>query len=297
MTSTPRFTSMHREGDVEHHDFSDGSSVAVRVDWTPEEAAAGLVQEWLASVADTDHAQVAQRRRTIRDANGKAIGILLSPDEYEEGQQAISTINRDAYGHKGDQYAPFHHAPNATTDRIINTEVLERVITKIRHGSVEAAADLTVEEKRTIHYEALVAALSFSFDADSRGMVPVLTPGRVADSPTAAEYYWALLYPTPVAGLFIRADDAILGHIHYTLVAGSGYKLVGDFWEREYAEELAVKLGNAMPGLDWFQVTIGTLTTELKRTAVEIIREHGRWRPEPAPAAATDEEASDVDHA
>ncbi len=119
------------------------------------------------------------------------------------------------------------------------------------------------------------------FDPDSRGMVPVLTPGRVTDSPTATEYYWSLLYPTPVAGLFVRADDAILGHIHYTIVAGSGYKLVGDFWERAYADELAVKLGNAMPGLDWFQVSIGTLTTELKQTAVEIIREHGRWRPEP----------------
>ncbi|MEV8269130.1 hypothetical protein AB0P19_02210 [Microbacterium oleivorans] len=286
----PRPTSMHRDGDVEHHAFSDGSRLSVRVDWTPEDAATGLVREWLDGLTDTDHTQVAQQHRTIRDAAGKPIGYLISPDEYEEGQRAISTVNGDAYGHKGDQYMPFQHAPNATTDRIINTETLERIITKIRHGSVEAAADLTAEEKRTIHYEALVAALSFGFDPDSRGMVPVLTPGRVTDSPTAAEYYWSLLYPTPVAGLFVRADDAILGHIHYTIVAGSGYKLVGDFWEREYADELAVKLGKAMPGLDWFQVNNTTLTTELKQTAVEIIREHGRWRREPPAAPATESE-------
>lgn len=279
--TTARLTSMHREGDVEHHHFRDGSTVSIRVDWTPEDAAEGLVQEWLEGLSDTAHAHVTERHRTIRDENGKAIGILISPDEYEEGQRAISTINGDAYGSKGEQYMPFQHAPNATTDRIINTETLERVITKIRHGSFEAAADLTADEKRKIHFEALVAALGFGFDPDSRGMVPILTPGRASDSPTAAEYYWSLVYPTPVAGLFVRADDAILGHIHYTLLAGSGFKIVGDFWDREYVNELAIKLATAMPGVDWLQVDNTNLTSELKKTAVDIIREHGRWRPQP----------------
>jgi hypothetical protein len=92
------------------------------------------------------------------------------------------------------------------------------------------------------------------------------------------EYYWSFLYPTPVAGLYLRAEDDIIGVTSYTVTTATGYAIVGGFYERDYADELAVKVAEAMPGLSWFTVRQGDLTTELKETAREVIREHGRWR-------------------
>ena len=289
--NTPRTVSMQRDGHTEHHTFSDGSKSAIRVDWDIEDAVDGLVHEWLHPIitdadgneidaSDAHVAAVRQYRRTIRDQSGTVLGVLISSDEYREGVNAIHRINEDAYGSEAQTYMPFIHAPNATTDRIINTDTLERIIRDIRHGK---DADITREERDKIHYEALVAAIEFGFDADSRGLVPVMTPTSPADSPWN-EFHWSFLKQTPVPGIYLRIDDSVVGGLSYTLTTGSGYALVGGFWDEGYAKELAVKLANALPGLNWFTVHGGALTEDIKKTATTVIREHGRFRLEPVEA-------------
>ncbi|OYC97229.1 hypothetical protein [Microbacterium sp. Yaish 1] len=273
-TSKPRVTFMQRDGHTEHHTFTDGETVPVRVDWTPEDARGGLVDEWLDGAADEAHAEVTTRTRFIRDGDS-TLGVLLTEEDYLEGRNAQHRINEDAYGHREQAYLPFVHAPNATTDRLIETEVLERVIKNFVQD--KKGIELTDDDERTIHYLALAAAIEFRFDPDSRGIVPVMTPNRAADS-GVVEYTWSFLYPTPVAGLYLRPEDDFIAGTGYILTAGSGYSLVGGFWERDYADELAVKLGTALPGLDWFRVRGADLTPEIKKTATQIIREHGTWR-------------------
>lgn len=271
----PRYTGMRRTGHTEHHTFTDGATVPVRVDWTPEDARGGLVDEWLDGTADEAHAEAHAKHRIIRDGDN-TLGVLLTQEDYLEGRNAQHRINEDAYGHREQAYLPFVHAPNATTDRLIETNVLERVIKNfVRDKGIE----LTADDERTIHYLALAAAIEFRFDPDSRGIVPVMTPNRAADS-GVVEYTWSFLYPTPVAGLYLRPEDDFIAGTGYVLVAGSGYGLVGGFWDRDYADELAVKLGTALPGLDWFHVRGADLTREIKKTAVQIIREHGTFRKE-----------------
>lgn len=290
-TPEPRYVGMHTEGEREYRRFSDGTTVGFRRDWTPDDAARELVVEWLnppvvvaaegdgaAAPVRAAHREVAQQARFIRE-NGKTLGVLISAEEYEEGRNAIYRINEDAYGAKDEAYKPFQHAPQwPLPDRLINTDVLERIIRDAIHGK---DADITREEQDKIHYRALVAALEFSFDPDSRGIVPVMTPGRATDG-TTNEFYWSFLYPTKVPGLYLRPDDDIIGGTNYTLTCGSGYALVGGFWDREYAEELAVKLGEAMPGMNWFTLKQSDLTDDLTKTAVGIIREHGRFRKDDA---------------
>lgn len=273
MTTTPkpRMTSMHREGHTQHYTFSDGTTADARIDWTIDDARDGLVEQWL-ETRDVGGARV------IRDDDGKALGMLVSADEYEEGRNAVHRINEDSYGQKDEGYNPFRHHPAATPDRIINTDSLETIIRNLVHGKGSSPEDLTRDERDSIRYASLVAALEFQFDPDSRGMVPVMTPGRASDSPTATEYYWSFLYPTPVAGLFLRPDDHFVG-IEYTLTTGSGYTVVRGFWDRDYANELAVKLGEALPGINWFTARNGDdLTKDIKATMLGIIREHGLWR-------------------
>lgn len=275
MTNTkPRVTSMNREGHTEHYTLADGSKRSARVDWTIDDARDGMVAEWFESGIEV--------RRTVRDEDGKTVAVLVSADEYEEGCNAIMRINDDAYERKDSTYTPFVHHPSGNMERLINTDALETVIRRLVHGKTAEADDLTREERDRIHYAALVAAIEFGFEPDSRGLVPVLTPGRAMDG-HHTEYLWSFLYRTPAAGLFLRADDAIFGGIEYTLVTGSGYALVKGFWEREWAEELAVKLADAAPGINWFTVrNDGELTSEIKATLTGIIREHGFWRKDDA---------------
>lgn len=268
--------------------LSDGSAIVIREEWTVEDALEGVVREWLTptSAADVDGSpleeltpeqqRAARVTRVIRDEHGNRIALLVDPEIFDEGEKALSQINADAYGEQGQQYRPFVHAPNATTDRLINTEVLERMIIRVleRHG-----VEITDEIRKQAGYDALVGAITFSFDPDSRGLMPVMTPGRPMDG-EASEWYWSLLYPSPVAGIFIRARDDVLGSTAYSLTSGSGWTIMSGFYEREYAEELAVKLASAAPGLDWFQVSIHSLTAELKATFTAIAREHGTWRKE-----------------
>lgn len=266
----PRLTRTHRDGHTEHYQFADGSTVSARIDWTLDDASVGLVDEWFAT-RDVGGA------RFIRGDDGTTLAVLISADEYDEGRNAIHRINEDSYGEKDDGYNPFRHHPAATTDRIINTDSLETIMRNLIHGKGTPEDALTREERDRIRYTALLAALQFTFDPDSRGMVPVMTPGRAADSP-ATEYYWSFLYPTPVAGLFLRPDDHFAG-IEYTLTTGSGYAVVRGFWERDYADELAVKLGEALPGINWFTARNGDdLTSDIKNTMRDIIRAHGFWR-------------------
>lgn len=285
--TTPRPISMQRHGHTERHQYTDNTRTEIRVDWSAEDAVDGLVHEWLHPIvtdldgneidATPEHLDAIRRtRRTIRDGAGKVLGVLISQDEYREGIDAIHRINEDAYGTDAQSYMPFVHAPNATTDRIINTDTLERIIRNIRHGK---DTDITREERDTIHYEALVAAIEFGFDEDSRGLVPVMTPTSPADSPWN-EFHWSFLKKTPVPGIYLRIDDSVVGGLSYTLTTGSGYALVGGFWDEDYAKELAVKLANALPGLNWFSVHGGALTEDIKKTATTVIREHGRFRPE-----------------
>lgn len=282
--TTIRTTGMSRDGDTEHLRFNDGSTVTARVDWTAEDAIDGLVNEWLhptAMSAEGDaveltdaHRRAANVPRFIRDADRKILGVLISAAEFEEGRDAIHRINEDAYGSDAGTYMPFVHAPNATTDRIINTDTLERVLKNARHGR---DAEITREEQDTIHYEALVAALEFGFDPDSRGVVPVMTPTRPADS-TWTEFHWSFLKPTPVAGLYLRLDDAIVAGVGYSLTSGSGFQIYGGMWDEEHANALAVKLAEALPGVNWFTVHNGAFTAEMKKIAVTVIREHGRYK-------------------
>lgn len=262
----PRIISMTRDGHTENYTLSNGEKVSSRVDWTTADAAAGLIPEWL-------HQAEVSTPRHIRAADGKLLGVLLTAEDYEEGRNAIRRVNQDAYGDDSTQYRPFVHSPTSSADRLIGTETLERAITNLLHGK---DAEIDADEERRIHYAALVAAIEFTFDADSRGLIPVMTPGRATDG-TFQEWYWSFLYPTKVAGLFLRPDDDFIAGTNYTLVAGSGYTLVGGFWHREHAEALAVKIAEALPGLNWFTVGNGDLTTELKATATGIIREHGRY--------------------
>lgn len=261
----PRVISMNREDHTEHYRLSDGTEVSSRIDWTPADAEAGLIGEWL------HQAEISTPRR-IRAADGKLLGVLLTADDYEEGRDAILRVNSDAYGDDSTSYRPFGHSPSSFADRLINTDGLERIMKNLIHGQ---DAEITAKDRDLIHYTALIAALEFTFDPDSRGIVPVMTPGRATDG-TVQEYYWSFLYPTPVAGLFLRPDDDFIAGTNYTLVAGSGYTLIGGFWDRDHANALAVKLGEAMPGLNWFTVGNGDLTSDLKKTATGIIREHGR---------------------
>lgn len=273
-TPKPRLNMMDRDGHTERYTFSDGETVAVRRDWTPEDARGGLVDEWLDGVADEAHAEATNAPRHIRDGD-KTLGVLITEEQYNAGRNAEQRLNQDAYGHREQAYLPFVHAPNATTDRLIETEVLERVIKNFVQD--KKGIELTDDDERTIHYLALAAAIEFRFDPDSRGIVPVMTPNRAADS-GVVEYTWSFLYPTPVAGLYLRPEDDFIAGTGYMLVAGSGYGLVGGFWERDYADELAVKLSTALPGLDWFHVRGDDLTPEINKTARHIIREHGTWR-------------------
>ncbi|MCJ1709277.1 hypothetical protein [Microbacterium sp. VKM Ac-2923] len=262
----PRIVSMSRDGHSENYRLSDGREITSRIDWTPEDAASGLVDEW------ADQAEISTPRR-IRTADGKLLGVLLTADDYEEGCDAIRRVNSDAYGDDSTSYRPFGHSPSSFADRLINTDGLERVMKNLIHG---ADAEISKQDADSIHYGALVAAIQFTFDPDSRGLVPVMTPGRATDG-TVQEYYWSFLYPTPVAGLFLRPDDDFIAGTNYTLTAGSGYTLVGGYWDKGHTEALAVKLGEALPGLNWFTVKNGDLTSEIKKTATGIIREHGRY--------------------
>lgn len=262
----PRVVSMHTEGNTKQYTLSDGREMSARTDWGIEDARDGLVAEW-AETRDIDVARV------IRDDDGDPIGFLVTADEYREGRDAIRRINQDAYGDDSTRYRPFGHSPTATVDRLINTDGLERVMKNLIHGK---DAELTKEQADSIHYGALVAAIEFTFDPDSRGIVPVMTPGRATDG-NVQEYYWSFLYPTGVAGLFLRPDDDFIAGTNYTLVAGSGYTLVGGFWDRAHAEALAVKLGEAVPGLNWFTVGNRDITAEIKKTVTGIVREHGRY--------------------
>lgn len=300
MTS-PRNTGMSRTGDTEQHRFTDGSTLDVRVDWDVEDAIDGLVHEWLHPAPQRDghdveaheaHRQTANLPRFIRDSDQKILGVLVSEAEFREGRDAMHRINEDAYGSDATTYMPFIHAPNATTDRIINTDTLERVIKNARHGK---DAEITREERDTIHYEALVAAIEFGFDADSRGLVPVMTPSRPADA-TWTEFHWSFLKPTPVPGLYLRIDDAIIAGVGYSLVSGSGFSLFRGMWEEDHANELAVKLAKALPGLNWFTVHSGAFTPELKKIAADVVREHGRFKPEvPTTPDLTERERAEVD--
>jgi len=267
----PRLTRSRRDGHTVHFEFDDGSTVPARIDWTLDDASVGLVDEWFAT-------REVGGARFIRDDDGTTLGVLISADEYDEGRNAIHRINEDSYGEKDDGYNPFRHHPAATTDRIINTDSLETIMRNLIHGKDTPEDALTGEERDRIRYAALVAALQFTFDPDSRGLVPVMTPGRATDG-AITEYYWSFLYPTPVAGLYLRADDHYFTGSEFTLTTGSGYPIVRGFWEREHAEELAVKLGEALPGINWFTARNGDdLTTDIKATMADIIRAHGLWR-------------------
>lgn len=262
----PRVVSMSREGHTEHYTLSNGEKVSARIDWTTADAAAGLIPEWL------HQAEVPTARR-IRAADGKLLGVLITAEDYEEGRNAIHRVNKDAYGDDSTSYRPFGHSPTSFYDRLINTDGLERVMKNLIHGK---DAELTKEQVDAIHYGALVAAIEFTFDPDSRGIIPVMTPGRATDG-TVQEYYWSFLYPTGVAGLFLRPDDDLIAGTNYTLTGGSGYALVGGYWDRAHLEALAVKIAEALPGLNWFTVGPSDLTDDIKKTVTGIIREHGRY--------------------
>lgn len=270
----PRIVSMTREDHTNHYRLSDGQKVSARIDWTIDDARDGLVSEFI------EQAHVIDTPRAIRDADGKPIAWLVTHDELEEGHDAIHRINEDSYGRADQTYTPFVHHPSGNPERLINVDALENVIRRLVHGKTAEPADLTKGENDLIHYAAIGAAIEFGFEPDSRGLVPVLTPARAMDG-QFTEYLWSFLYPTPVAGLYLRAEDHIVGTIEYALTTGSGYTVVRGFWERDYADELAVKLGEALPGINWFTARNGDdLTTDIKTTMRDIIRAHGFWRKE-----------------
>ena len=265
----PAIRSMRREGHTEHYTLNNDQKVSIRVDWTVDDACTGLIEEWI------ETRDLVDQHRVIRDADGEPVGVLVSAAEYREGRAAVHRINEDSYARRDERYMPFLHHPSGNTERLIDTDVLETVIKNLIHGK---DAEITDDQRDRIHYAALFGALEFGFDADTRGIIPVLTPGRAADS-SATEYYCSLLYQTPVPGLFLRPDDQIMGGIEYTLTTGSGYALVRGFWDRDYADELAVKLATRFPGINWFTARNGDdLTIEIKDTMRDIIKQHGFWR-------------------
>lgn len=280
-TNEPRFTGSHRPTrDTDHIRFSDGSTVTIRDRWTPEDARDGLLNEWLTPTVELDgepiepqphHHRYIERARRIVDAAGNVLGVLIGEEEWEEGNNAIRTLNADMYGHKGEHYKPYIHAPNASPDRLVDTTMLEKSMVELVHGDAEPSK----EERDRIHMWALIATVEMALVPDSRGLVPVMTPNRASDS-EHSEYLWSFLYTTPVAGLFIRPDDTVWG-IDYSLTTGSGFAILRGISDREHAEALAVKLATALPGCDWFTATEDTFTSATRETAIAVIKAHGRW--------------------
>lgn len=280
-TNEPRFTGSHRPTrDTDCIRFSDGTTINIRDRWSPEDARDGLINEWLTPAVEYDgepiepqphHHRYIERARRIVDAAGNVLGVLIGEEEWAEGREAIHTLNADMYGHKGEQYKPYIHAPNANPDRLIDTTQLERLMVNLVHGDAEP----TKEERDKIHMWAIVASVQIALLPDSRGIVPVMTLGRVADKGTN-EYLWSALSVTPVAGLYVRTEHAIWGE-DYALTTGSGYTVIGGINDLAHAEALAVKLATALPGCDWFTATEDTFTAATRETAIAVIKAHGRW--------------------
>ena len=280
----PRLFYSHRPTrDTAHLHFTDNSRVTIRETWTIDDAADGLITDWLNPHVTRDdeqitpeahHRRAAERARRIVDSAGKVIGVLVSEQEWREGRDAYDTLNSDMYGQKFKDYMPYLHAPDATPDRLVDTTQLEKAMTKLVHGDAEP----TKEERDRIHMWAFVATVEMKLVPDSRGLIPVMTPARATDS-AHHEYVWSFLYPTPVAGMFVRPNDTVWG-LDYALTTGGGYVIFAGIESRDHAEQLAVKLAEALPGCDWFTAREDTFTNETRQTAIDIIKAHGRWAQE-----------------
>lgn len=260
---------MVRDEETVTHTTDDGFEWSYRETWSVEDARTGLVDAWLADLEAGN--PFADEPRTIRGDDGP-IAHLVSHEEWCRLLEAEATLTSDAYSDrfKSKAYKPFLH-PGRPMERFIGTDFLESWMEK---RLAEAAEQGTFDVSQ-IHMDAFMASLLIELDEDSHGRVPMLVPD-LRDDAAGTDYVWRFVERTPVLGLFLYEQVGFFGS-EWALRSGSGYKVVGGLSTSEHARELAVKLHEAVPGIDWMVLQGPELTAEVKATMWGVIKEHGKW--------------------
>lgn len=112
------------------------------------------------------------------------------------------------------------------------------------------AAELRAEAKDGLLGFAVQLAWRLAPLPDARGVVPVRA-WRARDDGAESEAYWSLAYVTPARGLFVRAGNPGLFGEEFAVVSGSGFVIRSGFVTRGAAEDYAVAVAAAVPGIDW----------------------------------------------
>lgn len=276
---TARFAGMEAHDGQERTVFTDGSSILIRTEYSPEQWAEAITDFATPPALPTGHPALdaAKRSRTILDASGAPVGHLVSHEEYKEMRDAEHALADLAERARGDgqpytRYQPFVHAPDNTPDRLLPTDHLESLFAA---AIALSPVDDEARAQALATMYAIDACLRTALDADDRGIVPI----RVANGPMDAEiteYFWAFAFVTPVAGLYVRASEAIFGP-QYSVVCAAGYFLRNGFATRELADAFAVDIATSLPGVDWFLARPDQFTAESKSIVRDVIQRHPLW--------------------
>ncbi|MDH6224305.1 hypothetical protein [Streptomyces sp. MJP52] len=206
--------------------------------------------------------------RHIYDAQENGVAVILSNKEYRtllDGYHAW----QDSQEPKDDPdlppgYRPYIHSPEASDNRLLPHEPLHKPLAHAMYGKPFEELDDT--EQIRVTGVAITCLLRTTLDADTQGVVPVLTWGRSSDSPEPRTY-WQLAYKTDVDGLFLRASEGIVGS-EWSIVTGSGWRLANGWWSRDDAARAAAAIARVLPYIDWMSADADQFTEK----SIEALR-------------------------
>lgn len=233
--------------------------------------------------------------RNVLDADGKeCVAVILDPAHHRELLDAAQAFDESQepkdYADLPAGYRPYIHSPNATDERLLPTEPLNRPLAHAMFG--KPYEDLDQNQQGRVLGVAISCLLRTTLDEDTQGVVPILMYSHAGDDPKPRQF-WQLAHKTDVDGLFLRVNANGFFGEEWAIVTGSGWMLFHGWFTQDDAARAAAAIARVLPFVDWMAVSPDSLTSRSKKALTAVVRRYHSMgiredQPEPEPLTADD---------